>query len=185
VSDHVEFSTPAEIAEALDRVIPPDSPHRRGPHPDRVTVAEPSDAQSDIEAIDMAALAGWAGPEGIKIARFDRRHVSDPRRWAQWNHWAGNWARFSKPGSPEQWARQDADRQAAAAEARAWLDSVTAAADPLSVDGIAERLGVRPDTVHKWRARGLGMPEPRWQAADTSLWFWPDVWAWARRTGRA
>ncbi len=48
---------------------------------------------------------------------------------------------------------------------------------------IAVRLRVRPQTVHTWRHRKL-MPEPRWIVSGQPAWDWPEIEAWARRTGR-
>jgi hypothetical protein len=60
-----------------------------------------------------------------------------------------------------------------------------AAPDPVPVGAaeIAERLGVKPQTVHAWRHRDL-MPEPRWTVSGQPAWSWQDVESWARRTGR-
>ena len=50
---------------------------------------------------------------------------------------------------------------------------------------IAERLGLaQAETVHAWRRRHADFPEPRVRLRRVLLWFWPDVEAWARRTGR-
>jgi hypothetical protein len=54
---------------------------------------------------------------------------------------------------------------------------------PVGAAEIAERLGVRPQTVHTWRQRGL-MPEPRWRVSGQPAWEWSDIETWARRTGR-
>ena len=48
---------------------------------------------------------------------------------------------------------------------------------------IASRLGVAPNTVSMWRARGL-MPEPLAIVSNTPVWYWPLVFEWADRTGR-
>lgn len=49
---------------------------------------------------------------------------------------------------------------------------------------IAERLGYEPRTVHDWRRRPLGFPEPVARLKVALVWAWPDVEAWARKTGR-
>lgn len=50
---------------------------------------------------------------------------------------------------------------------------------------IAERIGVkRPQVVHDWRRRYADFPEPVAQLRQALVWAWPDVQAWARRTGR-
>ena len=54
---------------------------------------------------------------------------------------------------------------------------------PVGAAEIAERLRVRPQTVHTWRHRKL-MPQPRWTVSGQPAWDWPEIEAWARRTGR-
>jgi hypothetical protein len=54
----------------------------------------------------------------------------------------------------------------------------------VSTNEIADRLGVKPETVHMWRYRDLGFPEPDWQLAIGPVWDWPTVEAWAKQTGR-
>ena len=54
---------------------------------------------------------------------------------------------------------------------------------PVGAAEIAVRLAVRPQTVHAWRQRRL-LPEPRWTVSGQPAWDWPDIEAWARRTGR-
>ena len=50
---------------------------------------------------------------------------------------------------------------------------------------IAERLGLRQsETVHSWRRRYPDFPEPVAKLKRTMLWLWPEVEAWAKRTGR-
>jgi hypothetical protein len=50
---------------------------------------------------------------------------------------------------------------------------------------IAERLGIsHPQTVHTLRRRHGDFPEPVAQLRQVIVWAWPDVEAWARRTGR-
>ena len=50
---------------------------------------------------------------------------------------------------------------------------------------IADRLGLaRYETVHNWRRRYPDFPEPVVQLRQAFVWAWPDVEAWARRTGR-
>lgn len=55
---------------------------------------------------------------------------------------------------------------------------------PVGAREIAERLGVRPDTVSQWRQRPVGFPEPRWTVSGFPAWEWEDVRRWAERTGR-
>jgi len=54
---------------------------------------------------------------------------------------------------------------------------------PVGAAEIAERLGVRAQTVHTWRQRKL-MPEPRWTVSGLPTWDWNEIEEWARRTGR-
>jgi len=61
--------------------------------------------------------------------------------------------------------------------------SPASAVIPVGAAEIAERLGVKPQTVHMWRHREL-MPEPRWTVSGQPAWSWQDIEAWARRTGR-
>lgn len=51
----------------------------------------------------------------------------------------------------------------------------------VDVTAIAERLNVRPDTVHKWRQRHATFPAPFAQLAVGPIWLWPDVAAWSTR----
>lgn len=54
---------------------------------------------------------------------------------------------------------------------------------PVGAAEIALKLGVRPQTVHTWRQRGL-LPVPRWTVSGQPAWDWAEVEAWAARTGR-
>ena len=62
-------------------------------------------------------------------------------------------------------------------------------ADELVGSGeIADRLGVRVQTVHHWRKSDPSFPEPvallgARTGRRTYIWHWPDVEAWARRGG--
>ncbi len=50
---------------------------------------------------------------------------------------------------------------------------------------ITERRGHRhAETVHNWRRRHDDFPEPVAKLRRVLVWYWPDVEAWARRTGR-
>jgi len=50
---------------------------------------------------------------------------------------------------------------------------------------IAERLGLRlAQTVHDWRRRHAEFPTPLVSLTMGHVWYWPDVEAWAKRTGR-
>lgn len=61
--------------------------------------------------------------------------------------------------------------------------SRSVASVPVGAAEIAERLHVRPQTVHTWRHRGV-MPAPRWTVSGQPAWDWADIEEWARRTGR-
>lgn len=50
---------------------------------------------------------------------------------------------------------------------------------------IAERVGLAgPRIVHDWRRRYPDFPAPVAILTMGLVWAWPDVEAWARRTGR-
>lgn len=48
----------------------------------------------------------------------------------------------------------------------------------VGVSEIAERAGVKHDTVMKWRIRHADFPEPAAELAMGPVWFWPDVEPW-------
>ena len=56
--------------------------------------------------------------------------------------------------------------------------------DPVGSDDVAQRLGVKRNTVSMWRHRGVFL-EPTWTVSGRPAWNWPDVLDWAKRTGRA
>lgn len=56
--------------------------------------------------------------------------------------------------------------------------------DLVGVHEVAERLDVAAPSVHVWRQRGVGFPEPAVRLAMGYVWAWPDVEAWARAHGR-
>lgn len=50
---------------------------------------------------------------------------------------------------------------------------------------IAERLGVSKNSVvYDWLRRHRDFPRPIARLSAGNIWAWPDVEAWARRTGR-
>ena len=55
--------------------------------------------------------------------------------------------------------------------------------DPVGAEDIAERMGVKRQTVAMWRYREL-LPEPRWKVSGLPCWDWPDIEKWAKSTGR-
>jgi hypothetical protein len=65
---------------------------------------------------------------------------------------------------------------------------VTPDYDPKDLVGtseIATRLSVaHGDTVRAWRRRHDDFPDPVMKLGNAVVWFWPDVEAWARETGR-
>ncbi len=54
---------------------------------------------------------------------------------------------------------------------------------PVGAAEIAQRLKVKPQTVHTWRHREV-MPAPRWTVSGQPAWNWVDIEEWAQRTGR-
>lgn len=59
------------------------------------------------------------------------------------------------------------------------------AEDLVGTAEIAARLGLAfPQTVHDWRRRHEDFPEPVAVLRMGLVWAWPDVAAWAERTGR-
>lgn len=61
------------------------------------------------------------------------------------------------------------------------------ALDPEQLVGaaeIAQRLGVVRDTVHLWRRRHADFPAPVAELEQAMVWYWPDVEAWAKASGR-
>lgn len=60
---------------------------------------------------------------------------------------------------------------------------MNSAADPVGVREIAERLGVRQQTVAQWKYKGL-MPDAPWVVSGYPCWPWDQIEQWARRTGR-
>lgn len=57
--------------------------------------------------------------------------------------------------------------------------------DLVGAHEIADRLGwSHPQTVHTIRRRHQDFPEPVASLKRALIWSWPDVEAWARRTGR-
>ena len=54
----------------------------------------------------------------------------------------------------------------------------------VSAHEIADRLEVKPETVHMWRYRGI-FPDPDWELAIGPIWRWSTVQSWAHATGRA
>lgn len=55
--------------------------------------------------------------------------------------------------------------------------------DLVDASEIAQRLGVKRMTVHKWRQRGT-FPEPDYQFEIGPVWLWRNVETWAEKTGR-
>ena len=49
---------------------------------------------------------------------------------------------------------------------------------------IAERLNVAPATVWQWHGRHVAFPDPVVRLKGSTLWLWPEIEKWARRTGR-
>lgn len=55
--------------------------------------------------------------------------------------------------------------------------------EPVGLQEIAERLGVKRATADMWKLRGL-LPEPKWVVGGRPAWEWDDVADWARSSGR-
>lgn len=50
---------------------------------------------------------------------------------------------------------------------------------------IAQRLGMkRPQVVYGWRRRHAEFPDPIARLSIGNVWNWPEVEAWAKKTGR-
>lgn len=56
-------------------------------------------------------------------------------------------------------------------------------ADLVDIAGVAERLGVKRETVNMWRYREL-LPEPLWMLNGGPVWEWVTIQRWAIETGR-
>lgn len=66
-----------------------------------------------------------------------------------------------------------------------WVGRKIDADDLVGAAEIAKRLGVRKGSVvSDWRQRHRDFPEPVARLAMGHIWYWPDVEAWARRSGR-
>lgn len=49
--------------------------------------------------------------------------------------------------------------------------------EPVGLQEISQRLGVRRQTVDMWRHRKI-MPEPRWRVGGRPAWRWIDIYTW-------
>lgn len=60
------------------------------------------------------------------------------------------------------------------------------AVEPVGQKEIAERLGVRQNTVAMWLARRTSteFPAPKWTVGGRPAWEWAEVRKWALATGR-
>lgn len=56
---------------------------------------------------------------------------------------------------------------------------------PIGIDDVARRLGVKADTVQKWRRRDVGFPLEAGSLSGAPYWWAADVDHWASKTGRA
>jgi hypothetical protein len=64
-------------------------------------------------------------------------------------------------------------------------DRTVRASDLVGTAEIAQRLGVRDhNVVNTWRRRHGDFPAPVVILSAGRVWSWPDVEAWASRTGR-
>jgi predicted DNA-binding transcriptional regulator AlpA len=57
-------------------------------------------------------------------------------------------------------------------------------AELVGIPEVAELLGVKRETVDKWRRRGR-LPEPGWVVGGSPVWEAGEIRAWAKTTGRA
>ena len=55
--------------------------------------------------------------------------------------------------------------------------------EPVGMSEIAQRLGVRRNTVDSWKQRDI-LPKPWWLVGGRPGWPWPVIEQWARETGR-
>ena len=76
-------------------------------------------------------------------------------------------------------------------ECAEWLGRIAKDVEPgeheLQLGGVTEiaaMLGVKTDTIQKWRARGI-MPEPVAQLSCGAIWLTKDVEQWAARRAAA
>lgn len=51
----------------------------------------------------------------------------------------------------------------------------------VGVTEIAEKAGVKPQTVTVWRQRHTDFPEPAAELANGPIWFWSDLEEWVER----
>ncbi len=58
-----------------------------------------------------------------------------------------------------------------------------AAVYPVGAAEIADRLKVKPQTVHTWRQRDI-LPAPRWMVSRQPAWDWAEIEKWAMESGR-
>lgn len=56
--------------------------------------------------------------------------------------------------------------------------------DLVDMTAIADRLDVQLNTVHVWRKRDVGFPDPAVSLSVGPIWVWSTVAAWAQTTGR-
>lgn len=49
---------------------------------------------------------------------------------------------------------------------------------------IARRIGVAPSTPAMWAQRHAGFPEPIGRVGKADVWYWPEVHAWLKSTGK-
>jgi hypothetical protein len=56
--------------------------------------------------------------------------------------------------------------------------------DLVDASAVAERMGVHRQLVHDWQRRYADFPAPVLKLPKATIWLWPEVQAWARKTGR-
>jgi len=57
-------------------------------------------------------------------------------------------------------------------------------ADLVGAAEISSRLGCTKNVVHEWERRHQDFPRPIARLTMGKIWYWPNVEAWARSTGR-
>lgn len=167
-----------------------------------------------VDATWLPPPAAYCGPQGTKKPDPGRPTAAAalavlgsltaatwPGHWprpsiAVGHLWAGNPADHESPGTIVAWRRLDYGAPAAGPLGAAklyqlappsWpnlvLQTFEVPLQPVGLIDIAERLGVAPRTPKMWKTRGL-LPSARWTVSGGPVWDWPDIEAWAARTGR-
>lgn len=137
------------------------------------------------------ALAGLPGAAQRALARaLDETKPSRDR----WNDLLERSRRRAAELEAEQGAMFALEQQTWDTERARYVDELGASAEPvptsapplpLGLEDVAARLGVKRDTVQKWRQRSTGFPAPAGEISGNPWWWAADVDRWAAETGRA